>query len=153
MSSGHARQKRLQIQNSQYKGNANVTNERSNSKKIFSDTPTKTSTPTPISLQTQTYSENANVKSSFNGNTVENESSRTLNESNVLDNANWSVISRNITISSKGTAFFTNIKDDAKTNYVSNGDVTNRKSEPSSKSTGTATFVRNHTSSQSCSQS
>lgn len=140
-----------QVQNSQYKGNANVTNERSNSKKIFSDTPTKTSTPTPISLQTQTYSENANVKSSFNGNTVENESSRTLNESNVLDNANWSVISRNITISSKGTAFFTNIKDDAKTNYVSNGDVTNRKSEPSSKSTGTATFVRNHTSSQSCS--
>ena len=140
-----------QVQNSQYKGSTNVTNERSNSKKIFSDTPTKTSTPTPISLQTQTYSENANVKSSFNGNTVENESSRTLNESNILDNANWSVISRNITISSKGTAFFTNIKDDAKTNYVSNGDVTNRKSEPSSKSTGAATFVRNHTSSQSCS--
>lgn len=137
-----------QVQNSQYKGSANVTNETSHCIKNIKDSSTSAEVSiTDAAISSYQTLGSANVTFSSNGNSTSSNSSRALAASSVSENATSSGVSRNATISSKGTVCSANIEGDAQSNYISNGSIFTRTPGTSSN----PTWNIKHTSSQPCS--
>lgn len=142
-----------QLHTIDYKGSTNVTNERSNNKKNIKESPRQNPSSTKVlPIQSVNISENTNTTFSSTGSSTLSNSSRTVNTMSLSDNANYSRISRNGTITSLGSVSYSSVNDNAKYNYVSNGALITRVPNPDSLSntSATPTYELTHNSSQPC---